>query len=370
MINLSEILKPIAIFLLLSISGKFAEAQSVESIAVQAGKSTVWITYDHTNSNSGAVEGSTGSGFIVDSAGHVLTAYHVVQKWLEQIPAEQGKHPLLARIGSINSPNPIGMEIVDYNAIADVALLKLKYPNQYSALQLCFVSELPQGTAILAFGFPYAHELTPFNGLIANPDAPGARWSANIDFVEGVSGGPVFNMNGRVVGLVKGGYGDINSIRYITQAIRARSMLGDIGVGDSCITGSSEAPSVSKAALRVATVPDTAKIASGGFYPVDYRFTESKGVDVQIDTEDFQFKLPNGEPIGSGGVGAQILGGSIQVNATSMNVYHNNIYLPPEVAREAKQRGQTYIQLNHVFHGRDVNGNIFQVPSVLKIVIL
>lgn len=345
-------------------------AATVEEIAQQAQVSTVWITYDHTNSNTGAIGGATGTGFIVDRAGHVLTAYHVVKMWIEQLASEQASHPLLGRIGSINSPAPIGLQVVGYDAQSDLAILKLRYPNAYQALRLCFIPDLSIGTAIVAFGFPVGHELTPFPGLISNTDAPEGRWSANVDFEEGVSGGPVFSMSGRVVGLVKGGYGDVTSIRYITQAVRASSMLANIGVRDDCLGPSPMLAPSQKASLRVGAQPDTVGIASGGYAAVDYRFDEEQGISVQIETEDVQYTLPSGDPIGQGWIGGRILGGSFQVNGRSNGTYHNNIYLPPEISRLAKARGQQFVQLRLVFHCRDANGNIFQIPAILKVVLL
>jgi hypothetical protein len=226
------------------------------------------------------------------------------------------------------------------------------------------------GTAIIAFGFPQGHEFTPFTGIISNTDAPERRWSANIDFEEGVSGGPVFSMNGRVVGLVKGGYGDAISIRYITQVVRASSMLANIGVKDDCVGTSQAAVSTARASLRVGAQPDTVAIGSGGYAAVDYLFGEEQGIAVQVETEDVQYTLPSGDPIGQSWVGGRILGGSFQINGNATNTYHNNIYLPPEVSRIAKARGAIFVQLHHTFHCRDTNGNIFQVPAVLKVFLL
>jgi len=213
---------------------RILRAETSESITAKAEQSTLWISYDQTVTESGAVIEHSGSGFIVSKTGYVLTAYHVIEAWFSQLESERLKHPILARISSFKSSNPVELNPVDWNPIADIALLKLRDPRVYAALPLCFVSTIRHGTPILGYGFPLKHEITPFLGLISNDDGPEARWSANVNFEEGVSGGPVLNFSGRVIGLVKGGYGDVTSIRYITQIIRARTMLQNVGVNDDC----------------------------------------------------------------------------------------------------------------------------------------
>jgi len=357
---------------LTTVMNQSAIGAAIEDVATNARQATVWIRYERTDSATGAIEERTGSGFIVSKDGLVVTAYHVVEPWLEQIVSEQVKHPLSARISSINSPNAIGLAVVNYDKVTDLAVLRLRDPRSYPFLLLCFVSDLRPGTPFIAFGFPLGKEFTPFSGLISNTDAPGARWSANVDFEEGASGGPVLDMDGRVIGLVKGGYGDATAIRYVTQIIRARSLLQNVGVQDDCTSSPPKPTSASpviRAALRVSAEPDTIQMAPGGYTAVNYRFVESKGLSVQVETEDTLFSLPSGEPIGKENVGGRILGGSFQVDGGSVGIYSNNIYLPPDVASVAKLRGGV-VQLRHLFHCRDANGNSIQVPAVLRIRVL
>ncbi|MDR5830107.1 hypothetical protein P9250_19730 [Caballeronia sp. LP006] len=137
---------------------------------------------------------------------------------------------------------------------------------------------------------------------------------------------------------------------------------------DDC-GGSKPRPLSSRAALRVAAVPDTVSIPINGFSAVDYPFKETKGIDVQIDSEDTQWFLINGEPLTPISRNQRILGGSFPVSGSSSETYHNNIYLPPNIAALAKAKGQNVVQLKHTFNCRDQNDNLSQVSAILKIYI-
>ena len=110
---------------------------------------------------------------------------------------------------------------------------------------MCFIDGISPDQSILAFGFPFGTEFTPFHGFLTNEDGPEGRWSANINFDSGTSGGPVFDdRRSRVIGLIKGGLvgttdktmTPITSVRYITPIIWLRSMLSNREVDQDCGT--------------------------------------------------------------------------------------------------------------------------------------
>jgi S1-C subfamily serine protease len=165
-------------------------AQTVtEEISGEAQRTVVFIEFNHINEQNGAISPAIGSGFIVDKSGLVITAHHVVEAWLRQAgtkedpAAERMRNPLLAHIGSIHNPS-IKLEFLEGNATTDVALLRLKTRRQYSFSKVCLISDISPGASILAFGFPFGTELTPFQGLLSNNDAPEGRWSANINSIK------------------------------------------------------------------------------------------------------------------------------------------------------------------------------------------
>jgi hypothetical protein len=226
-----------------------ATADTIPNITGRVRPSTIQIKYEYTDDKGAVPSPETGSGFIVGKSGLVITAYHVIERWLKQLETERPKHAIQARTYSMHNEPPGSLTVVDWDEIADVALLKFQAPQHYPPLPLCFVTDLASGTEIVAFGFPLNHEFTPFSGLIANDDGPEARWSANVDFEAGTSGGPVVDMDGRVIGLVKGGLGNVTAIRYVTQVVRASAILQKMGIGQNCAEKSAVPATADRTAL-------------------------------------------------------------------------------------------------------------------------
>jgi len=138
---------------------------------------------------------------------------------------------------------------------------------------------------------------------------------------------------------------------------------------DDCGGGKQLDSAIIRAALRVSPEPDTVGIKMNGYAPVNYMFKETKGVEVQIESEDTQWLFLNGELIKPIERFNRILGGSFPVPGKGSEIYYNNIYLPPLIANAARSRGDNIVQLKHTFNCRDENNNIFQVAAILKIYI-
>ncbi len=126
-------------------------------------------------------------------------------------------------------------------------------------------------------------------------------------------------------------------------------------------------PAAMTALVKVAVEPDEIRIEPGRERPVDYVFTIQNQVDLQLETEDFAFQLPSGERVGVAINGGRIWGGSFPIRGGTTGTYHNNIYLPPDVAAAGKARGAGIVLLKHTFHLRDASGNTITVPAVLMV---
>lgn len=123
------------------------------------------------------------------------------------------------------------------------------------------------------------------------------------------------------------------------------------------------------ARVKVAASPDEVAIRPDGYQKVDYVFSVIDLVDLQLETEDFQFYLTSGEHVGDSNIRGRIYGGSFAIRGGTTGVYHNNIYLPPQIAAIGKSRGGGVVQLKHVFHLRDAKGDEVNVPAVLRILV-
>ena len=137
----------------------------------------------------------TGTGFVVDTAGSVLTNYHVVQAC--------GAVSFLL-IGNSSTD----AKVIASDPVNDLALLKLKAQPK-SAAVFQDPDKLRPGDDIIVFGYPLVGQLassgnltrgsvTALSGL--RDDARYYQMSAPIQL--GNSGGPVLNQAGRVSGVV------------------------------------------------------------------------------------------------------------------------------------------------------------------------
>ena len=140
---------------------------------------------------SGALK-TTGSGFVVSGDGLVVTAAHVVDKaaWVNAVLP--GGEEVLCTVESCNTDE-------------DLALLRLP-AGQYPALPLA--DQAPGGGAVLrAMGYPIRDTLLITEGLVACPVGKvneKERMLVTCDLVNGMSGGPILDRFGQVVGVASG----------------------------------------------------------------------------------------------------------------------------------------------------------------------
>ncbi len=72
-------------------------------------------------------------------------------------------------------------------------------------------------------------------------------------------------------------------------------------------------PLTMRALVRVEVDPHIVTIMPDGVTPVNYLFTVENQVDLQLETEDIQFYLTTGAPVGAGNVGGRIWRGSFPI---------------------------------------------------------
>ena len=149
------------------------------------------VLYVRSYYASGGVK-ATGSGFVVTQDGLAVTAAHVIDKG--------------ARVTAVT---PEGKEldavVVSCDTTSDVAVLRLP-KGRYPALPMA--SAAPNGGAVLrAMGWPIKDTLIITEGLCSAPEATVSekdRTLVTCDVVNGMSGGPVLDRFGQVVGLCSG----------------------------------------------------------------------------------------------------------------------------------------------------------------------
>jgi S1-C subfamily serine protease len=158
---------------------------------------------------------ATGSGFVIDRKGDILTNAHVVQ----------GASKI--EVG-FNENKFIGAKLVGKDSSNDVAVLKVNAPkDQLKPLQLGNSSNAHVGDPVVAIGNPFGLDRTVTTGIVSalqrQLKAPNGFTISNVIQTDaainpGNSGGPLIDAHGRVIG--------INS-----QIATAGAGSGSIGIG-------------------------------------------------------------------------------------------------------------------------------------------
>jgi serine protease Do len=150
---------------------------------------------------------STGSGFVIDAEGYIMTNAHVVngaQRIQIVLPPDNADGTLASALSGKTSI--AGARIVGLSTELDLAVLKvdgLKLP----ALPLATYSQVRQGETVFAFGNPIGLRNSLTHGLVSavarqvDPDSPLIYIQTDAPINPGNSGGPLVNIRGEVVGV-------------------------------------------------------------------------------------------------------------------------------------------------------------------------
>ncbi|WMX46021.1 trypsin-like peptidase domain-containing protein [Streptomyces roseicoloratus] len=197
---------------------------TVAAIAAKALPSVVTI-----QAKSGGVEGEggTGTGFVYDKEGHIVTNNHVVAS-----AAEGG-----TLSATFSNGKTYDAEVVGRAEGYDVAVLKLKNaPGNLTPLPLGDSDKVAVGDSTIAIGAPFGLSNTVTTGIIsaknrpvASGDGAGGKNSymsalqTDASINPGNSGGPLLDASGAVIG--------INSAIQSTGSGFGQSQAGSIGLG-------------------------------------------------------------------------------------------------------------------------------------------
>jgi serine protease Do len=150
---------------------------------------------------------STGSGFVIDPDGYIMTNAHVVsgaQRVQIVLPAENVDGTLTSALSG--KTYLLTARIVGITTELDLALLKVD-GQKLPALTLATYSQLRQGETVFAFGSPIGLRNTLTHGLVSavarqvDPDSPLIYVQTDAPINPGNSGGPLVNIRGEVVGV-------------------------------------------------------------------------------------------------------------------------------------------------------------------------
>jgi hypothetical protein len=214
----------ISLLFALAVASQASRGETLADISARATKTTVYVYVPFSDNNTGVRKFTAGSGFLVTEDGAIVTAYHVLTDWLGQ--NDEGKHdnPITVRIGSKYAQAREAAYLAG-DQQADLAILRIREPQIYPAAPVCYTSTMQAGLYVFGFGFPNDHDLTPLPGMYSNANGDGGRWEAAAAFTNGMSGGPVYNDRGFVVGVIQGGVPLSPATSFVTPLRWARPML-------------------------------------------------------------------------------------------------------------------------------------------------
>jgi hypothetical protein len=161
----------------------------------------------------GQVE-SIGSGFVVDPSGLIVTNYHVIQ----------GAQAL--QIKTLDGEIYDRVEVVDHDERRDLAVLKVRPFKPMPTVQLA-TTDPEVGEDAVAIGNPKGLEHTVTAGMVsAFRQAEGYRlMQISVPISPGSSGGPVFNMAGRVIGVATSQVREAQNLNFAVPIDYARPLI-------------------------------------------------------------------------------------------------------------------------------------------------
>jgi len=199
---------------------------------------------------------ATGSGFVIDGQGHILTNNHVIEDATR----------ITVKLG--DSEKSYEAEVVGADPGTDVALLKVDAPGgELHPLTLGHSSELEVGDPVVAIGNPFGLDRTVTSGIVSalqrQIQAPNGFSISHVIQTDaainpGNSGGPLINAEGEVIGINSqiatgsGGNGNvgigfaipIDTVRSEIQQLETKGEVEHAFIG---ISGGTITPELAKA---------------------------------------------------------------------------------------------------------------------------
>jgi S1-C subfamily serine protease len=227
---------------------------------------------------------ATGSGFVTDGDGHILTNAHVVE----------GATKIEVKF---SDDRTVDARLLGSDSSTDVALLKVKANKDLKPLALGDSSKLEVGDAVVAIGNPFGLDRTVTTGIVSalqrKLEAPNRFTIDNVIQTDaainpGNSGGPLLDSLGRVIGInsqiATGGAGGgsigigfavpINTAKKISDQLKEKGRVEHafLGVTGLSITKSMaenlNLPTAEGVLVQQATGPARKAGVKGGDTPV------------------------------------------------------------------------------------------------------
>jgi serine protease Do len=225
----------------------------------------------------GVPQSGFGSGFVISADGYVVTNAHVID----------GAETILV---SLPDQRQFDASVIGADERTDIAVLKVN-ANELPVLELGDSGELKVGQWVLAIGSPFGFEYTATQGIVSAL-ARSLPSDSYVPFIQtdvavnpGNSGGPLFDLDGQVVGVNSqifsrsGGYMGLsfaipsNTVRAVTEQLLSKGYVsrGWLGVTIQDVNQAlAESFGLDKpAGALIASVTDGGPASQAGIEPGD-----------------------------------------------------------------------------------------------------
>lgn len=189
-------------------------------------------------------ENRLGSGFVFDTNGHIITAWHVI--------SDANNVVVILHDGTLADATIVGSD-----KYSDVAVLKLKDNLNLTPLELANSDNVARGEPVIVVGTPFELSDSVTYGVISRNKGfisfPGGDWAVcNLIQYDaatnpGNSGGPVINAKGQVIG------------------IAAYTITAESGSGISWCVSSNKINRVANAIINTGSFHDAVLPGPGGY---------------------------------------------------------------------------------------------------------
>jgi S1-C subfamily serine protease len=212
--------------------------RTVQDIYREEGRGVAYIQAEGVSESSifGQEEGTaTGSGFVVDEDGTILTNAHVVDGAEEvTVSFEEGGEAIEAELKGVDPDTDLAVLKIDPGEVEDLTVLPLGDS-----------SELQVGDPVVAIGNPFGLQRTVTTGIVSalqrEINAPSGFSISNVIQTDasinpGNSGGPLLDAQGRVIGInsqiaTGGGQGSVG-IGFAVPVNTAKDLLPRLREGE------------------------------------------------------------------------------------------------------------------------------------------
>ena len=224
-------------------------------------------------------QASVGSGALVGAGGLILTNYHVVSQTALQ--------PQRYRLSFQMADGETGpLALVAFDVVHDLALVRMTQPSASLAARGTFqfrpaTAPLAQGERIFSLGNPldigFAVVEGTYNGMVERSFLPQILFSGALS--SGMSGGPVLDDSGRIVGVNVATRRDGQQVSFLVPGPFAEALI-ERGAKALALTGDSEAELARQLLAHQETLTQR-------FVALPWRAVKHSNYGVPVPQEDF-----------------------------------------------------------------------------------